>query len=118
MGETTHKRFSGRLPVTYAQTEFCYAPKGVRLFPSKRCGRLLGESRPREPGLGTGRGGDVTGLANSFSFVSARGRSRRRRAGFTERDPQVGVCLRLPLDETVTGVRPGQNLIVLVIEDV
>jgi hypothetical protein len=26
----------------------------------KRCGRLLGESRPREPGLGTGRGGDVT----------------------------------------------------------
>jgi len=37
----------------------------------KRCGRLLGESRPREPGLGTGRGGDVTGLANSCWFVSA-----------------------------------------------
>jgi hypothetical protein len=35
----------------------------------KRCGRLLGESRPREPGLGTGRGGDVTGLANSFRLV-------------------------------------------------
>jgi hypothetical protein len=32
----------------------------------KRCGRLLGKSRPREPGLGTGRGGDVTGVANSF----------------------------------------------------
>ncbi len=30
---------------------------------SKRCGRLLGKSRPREPGLGTGRGGDVTGVA-------------------------------------------------------
>ncbi len=29
----------------------------------KRCGRLLGKSRPREPGLGTGRGGDVTGVA-------------------------------------------------------
>jgi len=34
----------------------------------KRCGRLLGKSRPREPGLGTGRGGDVTGVANSCSI--------------------------------------------------
>jgi hypothetical protein len=33
---------------------------------TKKCGRLLGKSRPREPGLGTGRGGDVTGVANSF----------------------------------------------------
>ena len=36
-------------------------------LPEKRCGRLLGESRPREPGLGTGRGGDVTGLAYSYA---------------------------------------------------
>ncbi len=35
-------------------------------LPKNKCGRLLGKSRPREPGLGTGRGGDVTGVANSF----------------------------------------------------
>ena len=43
--------------------------EGSQGLSRKRCGRLLGESRPREPGLGTGRGGDVTGLANSFSSL-------------------------------------------------
>jgi hypothetical protein len=31
----------------------------------KKVRPALGKSRPREPGLGTGRGGDVTGVANS-----------------------------------------------------
>jgi hypothetical protein len=31
-----------------------------------------GQPAAREPGLGTGRGGDVTGVANQFLIVSAR----------------------------------------------
>jgi hypothetical protein len=33
---------------------------------TKMCGRPWGRPAAREPGLGTGRGGDVTGTANSL----------------------------------------------------
>src|SRR5215813_13928798 len=77
---------------------------------------LGGDPAAREPGLGTGRGGDVTGSANSF-FFSARRDGGGRDARFAERNPQVWIGLRLPLDEAVAGLGPGQDLRLLIVEN-
>jgi hypothetical protein len=52
---------------TLSFTSVSIKPREIAVFSIRKgCGRLLGKSRPREPGLGTGRGGDVTGVANSL----------------------------------------------------
>src|SRR5215468_10272707 len=76
---------------------------------------LGGGPAAREPGLGTGRGGDVTGSANSF--LSARRNRGGRGAWFTKRDPHVRIGLRLSLHEAVAGLGPGQDLRLLIIEN-
>src|SRR5580692_8933931 len=58
----------------------------------KRCGRPWGRPAAREPGLGTGRGGDVTELAyllGSFRSSALRRCGGRRAARFAERDPDI-----------------------------
>src|SRR5207248_9398249 len=40
-----------------------------------------------------------------------------RRPAVTERDPDIGIALRLPLDEAVAGLGPGQDVFVLVVEN-
>src|SRR5262249_60378609 len=73
----------------------------------------LGEGpAAREPGLGTGRGGDVTGSANSF--LSGRRNRGGRGAWFTKRDPHGRVGLRFSLPEAVAGLGPGQDLRLLI----
>src|SRR5262249_42125043 len=96
----------------------------VRLLttPRKSCGRPWGRPAAREPGLGTGRGGDVTGVAELLCLSRTSARRRRcgrwGRARFAERDPDVRVALRLTLHEAVAGVAPEQHVLGLVIEDV
>src|SRR5436853_7635317 len=83
----------------------------------KSCGQPLGEAWPRAIRSGTGRGGDVTGsrvLKNSSSAGAGR---RDRRASVAERDPDIGIALRLALDEAVSGLGPGQDAFVLVVEN-
>src|ERR1700674_5114143 len=79
--------------------------------------------------LGTGRRGDVIGSRCSLvllrlCFVGRcrfyrrpGGCCRRRRSRIAERDPDVGIVLRLAHDEAVTGFRPPQNVFDLVVED-
>ena len=78
-----------------------------------------GRPAAREPGLGTGRGGDVTGSRSSLSMPALQrdGRGGGRRARIAERRPSVRIGLRLALHEAVAGLRPEQDLLVLVVED-
>ena len=76
---------------------------------------LGGGPAAREPGLGTGRGGDVTGSANSF--LSARRNRGGRGAWFTKRDPHVRIGLRLAFYEAVAGLGPRQDLRLLIVEN-
>src|ERR1700686_3491346 len=85
---------------------------------AKSCGQLLGESWPRAIRSGTGRGGDVTGSRVSVkSLVIAGAGGGNRRTAVAERDPHIGVALRLPLDEAVSGLGPGHDGFVLVVEN-
>src|SRR5215475_14450808 len=94
-----------------------------RASPNSEISRLQKKLRPdlgegpaaREPSLGTGRGGDVTGSANSF--LSARRNRGGRGAWFTKRDPHVRIGLRLSLHEAVAGLGPGQDLRLLIVEN-
>jgi hypothetical protein len=52
-----------------------------------------GKPGPREPGLATGRGGDVTGNAFLFSLCLARRRRSRLSARLVERNPNIRNCL-------------------------
>ena len=80
----------------------------------KCCGRTLGEARPlANPVWATGRGGDVTGSANSF--LSACRNRVGRGAWFTKGDPRVRIGLRLSLHEAVAGLGPGQDLRLLIV---
>src|SRR5260370_40031425 len=85
----------------------------------KSCGQLLGESWPRAIRSGTGRGGDVTGSRVSVIslLVIAGAGGGDRRAAVAKRDPYIRVALRLTLDEAVTGLGPGHDVFVLVVED-
>src|SRR5262245_66028013 len=92
-----------------------------RASPNSEISRLQKKLRPdlgegpaaREPSLGTGRGGDVTGSANSF--LSARRNRGGRGAWFTKRDPNVRIGLRLSLHEEVGGFGPGRVLRLLIV---
>src|SRR5262245_9176242 len=77
-----------------------------------------GRARTRS-GDGEGWGRDRGRVAPVVSTPcwSARRRSGDRRAVVTERDPDILVRLRLPLDEVVAGLRPEQDLILLIVED-
>src|SRR3954447_20002629 len=90
--------------------------------PQKSCAQPLGDGWARANRSGTGRGGDVTGRV-SLSFVStdlllvpcAGGGDRR--LGVAERDPDIRIALRLALDEAVAGLRPGNDVLVLIVEN-
>src|SRR5579885_483222 len=47
-----------------------------------------------------------------------RARDVIRRAIVAERDPHIRIGLRLALDEVVAGLRPGENFVLLVVEDI
>src|SRR6476469_10339567 len=74
---------------------------------------LGGGPAAREPALGTGRGGDVTGRA----LVAARRSRGGRGAWFTKRDPHVRIGLRLAFYEAVAGLGPRQDLRLLIVEN-
>src|SRR5262245_26975148 len=77
-----------------------------------------GEAGARDP-VGDGEGGDVTGSRSSCWFssrASARSRCRGGWAVVAKRHPLIGVGLRLALDVAVTGLRPEQDLLLLVVE--
>src|SRR4051812_24413018 len=56
------------------------------------------------------------GIMPVFSMLAGAGRSDRR-PGVAKRDPDVGIALRLALDEAVAGLGPGHDALVLVVED-
>ena len=72
-------------PLSRGRARFCNFPTKM-LRPD-----LGGGPAAREPGLGTGRGGDVTGSANSF--LSARRNRGGRGTWFAKRDPRVRIGL-------------------------
>src|SRR6478736_7896871 len=83
----------------------------------KGCGQPLGEGWPRAIRSGTGRGGDVTGSRVSVFLMFAGAGGGDRRAAVAKRDPHVRIALRLTLDEAVSGLGPGHDVFVLVVED-
>src|SRR6201991_2366591 len=93
---------------------------------AKKVAASLGGAWPRAIRSGTGRGGDVTGSRNSSNFkllsqrslLAVLGAGRRNgRAVVAERDPDILVALRLPLDEAVAGLGPGHDVFILVVEN-
>src|SRR3954451_16038003 len=63
----------------------------------------------REP-VWDGEGGGCDRVAGSwipFLLAIARACGRNRRTVVAERDPHIGIALRLPLDEAVAGFGPG-----------
>src|ERR1700674_4257055 len=82
----------------------------------KSCGQLLGESWPRAIRSGTGRGGDVTGSRVLLLFSAGAGGGGCR-AVVAKRNPYIRIALRLALDEAIAGLGPGQDVLILVIED-
>src|SRR6516162_5181735 len=100
-----------RMPLRYATA--------VKLCRSEKMRPAPGEEpAARKPGLGTGRVGR-TGLAglSSMGSRSARSCGRRRRPRIAERQPDIGIALRLTLHETISGVGPQQDIGVLVVEN-
>src|SRR3954452_8861334 len=93
-------------------------PAGARSeAPAKTVAASLGGGWPRAIRSGTGRGGDVTGSRVSvvllyLLFAGARGGDRW--SAIAERDPHIGIALRLALDKAVAGLGPGHDAFVLV----
>src|SRR5882724_4671116 len=86
-------------------------------FPKKLRPALGGELAAREPVWdGEGWGCDrVAGSIIPYVLAVAGAGGRNSRATITERDPDIGIALRLPLDEAVAGLGPGQDVFVLVV---
>src|ERR1700686_2207549 len=79
---------------------------------------LGGELAARDPVWdGEGWGCDRVGclVVRVFSLVGAGGSDRG--AVVAERDPYIRIALRLPLDEAVSGLGPGHDVFVLVVEN-
>src|SRR5207248_4357811 len=93
------------------QIQHLQAPKKLR--PA-----LGGELAAREPVWdGEGWGCDrVAGSIIPYVLAVAGAGGGHRRPAVTERDPDIGIALRLPLDEAVAGLGPGQDVFVLVVE--
>src|ERR1700761_3814860 len=90
------------------------------------CGRLRlvkklrpgfgGSLAAREP-VWDGEGWGCDRVACSIiPLLSARAGGRDRRVDTAQRDPDVGIALRLTLDEAVAGIGPGHDAFVLVVE--
>src|SRR6266568_4427861 len=79
-------------------------------------GGRAGRARSRS-GDGEGWGRDRGRVAPCRFLHSARGGSGNRRTRIAERDPDVRVALRLAFHKAVTGLRPEQDLILLIVED-
>src|SRR6516165_5082133 len=76
-----------------------------------------GKGWPRAIRSGTGGGWDVTGSRFLILLSLAGAGGGDRRAGVAERDPDVGIALRLALDEAVSGLGPGHDVFVLVVQN-
>src|ERR1019366_6965352 len=63
-----------------------------QLVTQNRCGRPWGRPAARKPGLGTGRGGDVTGVANSLLECAGPFRDHAREFACQRADTVVGAC--------------------------
>src|ERR1700758_4578381 len=68
-------------------------------------------------GLGRGGVGMRPGRVTPVSSTILCAGRRNGRAVVAERDPDILVALRLPFDEAVAGLGPGQDVFVLVVEN-
>src|ERR1700720_623963 len=91
------------------------------LWPPKKLRPALGgELAARDPVWdGEGWGCDrVACPVVSFSLLAVAGAGGGGRgAGVAERDPDIGVALRLALDEAVSSLGPGHDVFVLVVQN-
>src|SRR5439155_3846855 len=87
---------------------------------SKKLRPALGGSLAAREPVWDGEGWGCDRVACPLKFpcsVVAGAGGRGRRASIAERDPDVGIALRLALDEAVAGLGPGQDVFVLVVEN-
>src|ERR1700722_7440260 len=113
-------RFRSRLAGREKSERAPKSPVIGRLFSNaKKCGRPGGRAARTRTGRGTGWGGrDRSRNRKSFQRSAVLvGGGGRPGPGVAEIDPDVGVALRLPLDEAVAGLGPGQDLLDLVVEN-
>ena len=81
-----------------------------------RCQDFEDPSRNGHPTLSASEG-RPRALRSFRRLLTLRGHGQRGRQ-VAERDPDVGIGLRLALDEAIAGLLPGQHLAFLIVEDV
>src|SRR4051795_2457391 len=86
--------------------------------PKKVAASHWGWLAAREPVWdGEGWGCDRVAYLFRLSLLISGAGGGDRRLGVAERDPDIGITLRLALDEAVAGLRPGNDVLVLIVEN-